>query len=187
MAQHFHMPLQSGCDRVLAAMHRWYRAEHYARRVELIRECLPDAGIGADVIAGFPGEIDAEHAETLAFIRALPFSYLHVFSFSTRPGTRAAELANHLPAQAVKSRARELRALGEEKSKEFRVSHAGRTVRVLTLRSHSKDVETTPALSSNYLQVRVRGKFAANEWLDVILTDSAESIAEPALAALAAS
>jgi len=66
---------------VLAAMHRWYRAEHYARRVELIRERLPNAAIGADVIAGFPGETDAEHAETVAFIRALPFSYLHVFSF----------------------------------------------------------------------------------------------------------
>src|SRR5258706_11749775 len=77
MAQHFHMPPQSGGDRALAAMHRWYRAEHYARRVELIRERLPDAAIGADVIAGFPGETDAEHAETDAFIERLPFSYLH--------------------------------------------------------------------------------------------------------------
>src|SRR5258706_13030555 len=118
MAQHFHMPLQSGCDRVLAAMHGWYRAEHYARRVELIRERLPDAGIGADVIAGFPGETNAEHAETVSFIQALPFSYLHVFSFSQRPGTRAAELANHVPAPAVKNRARELRTLGEKKLKE---------------------------------------------------------------------
>jgi threonylcarbamoyladenosine tRNA methylthiotransferase MtaB len=166
MAQHFHMPLQSGCDRVLAAMHRWYRAEHYARRVELIRERLPDAGIGADVIAGFPGETDAEHAETVAFIERLPFSYLHVFSFSQRPGTRAADLANQVPGPLVKSRARELRALGEEKVKEFRSSQVGRELRVLTLRSELDSAET-PGLSTNYLRVGVQGKFPANEWIDV--------------------
>jgi len=179
MAQHFHMPLQSGCDRVLAAMHRWYRAEHYARRVELIRQRLPDAGIGADVIAGFPGETDAEHAETVAFIERLPFSYLHVFSFSQRPGTRAAELPNQVSSGEVKKRARELRALGEAKAREFRRSQAGRMLRVLTLRSQLQ--ETTPALSSNYLQVRVPGRFSANEWLVVAMTDVDRSIAETAL------
>lgn len=171
MAQHFHMPLQSGCDRVLAAMHRWYRAEHYARRVELIRERLPDAAIGADVIAGFPGETDAEHAETVAFIERLPFSYLHVFSYSKRPGTRAAELSDQLPGPVVKSRARELRALCESKMKEFRRSQVGRELRVLTLRRDDDAAEATPALSSNYLQVRVRGNFASNEWLDVTVAD----------------
>jgi threonylcarbamoyladenosine tRNA methylthiotransferase MtaB len=155
-------------------MHRWYRAEHYARRVELIRERLPDAGIGADVIAGFPGETDAEHAETVAFIGALPFSYLHVFSFSQRPGTRAAELANQVPATTLKKRARELRALGEKKSQEFRSSHAGRILRVLTLRSNPKHPETTPALSSNYLSLKVRGEFEPNVWLEVIVSDNPE-------------
>jgi threonylcarbamoyladenosine tRNA methylthiotransferase MtaB len=183
MAQHFHMPLQSGCDRVLAAMHRWYRAEHYARRVELIREHLPDAGIGADVISGFPGETAAEHAETVTFIEGLPFTYLHVFSFSQRPGTRAAELPNHVPAPDVKKRARELRALGEEKGREFRRSQVGRELRVLTLRGDLDSLETTPALSSNYLRVRVHGRFAANEWLDVAMTDADGSIAEAALSA----
>jgi threonylcarbamoyladenosine tRNA methylthiotransferase MtaB len=181
MAQHFHMPLQSGCDRVLAAMHRWYRAEHYARRVELIRERLPDAGIGADVIAGFPGETEAEHAETVAFIERLPFSYLHVFSFSKRPGTRAAQLANHLPPTVVKTRARELRASGGEKMKKFRRSQARRMLRVLTLRQTEDSPETTPALSSNYLQMRVPGNFAANEWVDVTVADDD---GEPTLATL---
>jgi threonylcarbamoyladenosine tRNA methylthiotransferase MtaB len=176
MAQHFHMPLQSGCDRVLAVMHRWYRAEHYARRMELIRERLPDAAIGADVIAGFPGEADAEHAETVAFIERLPFSYLHVFSFSQRPGTRAAELANQVAASVVKQRARELRALGEEKAREFRRSQAGRELRVLTLRDERSSAETTPALSSNYLRVAVRGKFAANAWLDVMISERSEGV-----------
>ena len=174
MAQHFHMPLQSGCDRVLAAMHRWYRAEHYARRVELIRERLPDAAIGADVIAGFPGETDAEHAETDAFIERLPFSYLHVFSFSQRPGTRAAQLANHVPQPVVKQRARELRALGEEKAREFRRSQVGRELLVLTLRDERDWAEATPALSSNYLRIAVQGKFAANEWLDVVISERDE-------------
>jgi threonylcarbamoyladenosine tRNA methylthiotransferase MtaB len=176
MARHFHMPLQSGCNRVLAAMHRWYRAEHYARRVELIRERLPDAAIGADVIAGFPGETDAEHAETFAFIQRLPFSYLHVFSFSQRPGTQAAELADPVPPPVVKARARELRALGEEKMKEFRRSQVGRALRVLTLRQTEDSPETTPALSSNYLQMRVQRKFAANEWLDVMIAEREEKI-----------
>ncbi|HEY4816092.1 MAG TPA: tRNA (N(6)-L-threonylcarbamoyladenosine(37)-C(2))-methylthiotransferase MtaB [Candidatus Acidoferrum sp.] len=176
MAQHFHMPLQSGSDRVLAAMHRWYRAEHYARRVELIRERLPDAAIGADVIAGFPGETDAEHAETVAFVERLPFSYLHVFSFSQRPGTRAAQLADHVPPPVVKTRARELRALGEEKMKKFRRSQVGRVLRVLTLRQTEDSPESTPALSSNYLQMRVQQKFAANEWVDVVITEREEQI-----------
>ena len=186
MARHFHMPLQSGCDRVLAAMHRWYRAEHYARRVELIRERLPDAGIGADVIAGFPGETDGEHAETLAFIERLPFSYLHVFSYSMRPATRAAELTDQVPAVVVKSRARELRALGERKMREFRQSQVGRELRVLTLRRSREAAEETPSLSSNYLKVRVPGRFAANEWLDVTLEDAGhELIVEPTSLAVA--
>jgi threonylcarbamoyladenosine tRNA methylthiotransferase MtaB len=181
MAQHFHMPLQSGCDRVLAVMHRWYRAEHYARRVELIRERLPDAAIGADVIAGFPGETDAEHAETAALIERLPFSYLHVFSYSKRPGTQAAELADQVVAPVIKQRARQLRALSEAKSLEFGRSQAGRKLRVLTLRDERNSAETTPALSSNYLRVGVRGKFAANEWVEVVISEREEGIVgEPA-------
>ena len=171
IAQHFHMPLQSGSDRILAAMHRWYRAEHYARRVELIHEQLPNAAIGADVIAGFPGETEDDHAETLAFIEALPFSYLHVFSYSKRPGTKAAFLPNHVPGAIVKRRARELRALSDRKAATFRRSQLDRELRVLTLRrddGHATDA--TPALSSNYLKVFVNGIFMANQWLDVKLT-----------------
>src|SRR6266851_4256497 len=109
IAQHFHMPLQSASDRILAAMHRWYRAEHYARRVELIHECLPHAAIGADVITRFPGESEDDHTATTAFIERLPFTYLHVFSFSTRPATKAASLSNEVPGAIIKRRARELR------------------------------------------------------------------------------
>jgi threonylcarbamoyladenosine tRNA methylthiotransferase MtaB len=171
IAQHFHMPLQSASDRILAAMHRWYRAEHYARRVELIHERLPHAAIGADVITGFPGESEADHAATLAFIERLPFTYLHVFSFSKRPGTKAASLSNEVPGATVKRRARELRTLGERKSAAFRQSQLGRSLRVLALRpadsANSSQQDTTPALSSHYLKVHVSGIHPPNDWLDV--------------------
>ena len=168
IAQHFHMPLQSASDRILAAMHRWYRAEHYARRVELIHERLPHAAIGADVITGFPGESEDDHAATLAFIERLPFTYLHVFSFSKRPGTKAASLANEIPSAVIKRRARELRALSEQKSGAFRQSQIGRTLRVLTLRpGDDSDSRATPALSTNYLKLSVPGNHSPNLWLDV--------------------
>ena len=167
LAQHFHMPLQSGSDRILAAMHRWYRAEHYARRVELIRELLPNAAVGADVITGFPGETEEDHAATVAFIERLPFTYLHVFSFSKRPGTRAATLANQVPAAVVHRRARELRAISEEKSATFLRSQTDLTLEVLTLRhtSRAPDARWTPGISSNYLQVRLHGEWPPNQML----------------------
>jgi threonylcarbamoyladenosine tRNA methylthiotransferase MtaB len=176
IARHFHMPLQSGSDRILAAMHRWYRAEHYARRVELIRERIPHAAIGADVITGFPGETEAEHAATVAFIEALPFTYLHVFSYSKRPGTKAASLPGHLPGAVIKRRARELRALAQQKAAAFRQSQIGRTLRVLTLRSDDgAAAATTPALSTNYLKVYVSGIWPANRWLDVHVSNEEEN------------
>jgi threonylcarbamoyladenosine tRNA methylthiotransferase MtaB len=172
IAQHFHMPLQSASDRILAAMHRWYRAEHYARRVELIHERLSHAAIGADVITGFPGESEDDHAATLAFIESLPFSYLHVFSFSKRPGTKADQLSNDVPAATIKRRARELRALAEKKSAAFRRSQIGRTLRVLTLRRDDDlDSNATPALSTNYLKVRLDENVPANNWFDVEISN----------------
>ena len=172
MARHFHMPLQSGSDRILAAMHRWYRAEHYARRAELAREWLPDAAIGADVIAGFPGETEEDHQATLTLIERLPLTYLHVFSFSARPGTAAAELRNQVPEKVIARRARELRALGEKKKAAFQTAQTGRSMRVLTLNRRGEDASGpwTRALSSNYLDVRVSGQWPANQFLDVRIT-----------------
>jgi threonylcarbamoyladenosine tRNA methylthiotransferase MtaB len=166
LADHFHMPLQSGSDKILVAMHRWYRTEHYARRVDLIRERLPHAAIGADVIAGFPGETEADHAATLAFIERLPFTYLHVFSYSQRPGTKAASLPHQVPGHIIKRRARELRALGEAKAAAFRQSQLGRTLRVLTLRRDpDDDGNCTSALSSNYLKLSIEGDLLPNQWV----------------------
>jgi threonylcarbamoyladenosine tRNA methylthiotransferase MtaB len=181
LADHFHMPLQSASDPVLAAMHRRYRAEHYARRVELISERLPGAAIGTDVIAGFPGESEEDHARTLDFIRERPFAYLHVFSYSSRPGTRAAALLGELPPAVVKRRARELRALGERKAAEFFASQAGRSLGVLTLRHRAKpdSRDWTPGLSSNYLKVRISGSWPPNRFLTVSGPRDPEALAVP--------
>ncbi len=186
MASHFHMPLQSASDRILAAMHRWYRAEHYSRRVELIRARLPHAAIGADVITGFPGETEADHAATLRFIEDRPFTYLHVFSYSRRPGTKAASLANHLPGRTIKTRARELRALAETKSAAFRNSQIGRTLQLLTLRRGRAHIHSTPALSENYLSVELPLVLPPNQFVAACVTHLAGTVLlalplEPAL------
>jgi threonylcarbamoyladenosine tRNA methylthiotransferase MtaB len=167
LAPHFHVPLQSGSDRILRAMHRWYRAAHYAARVELIRRLLPDAAIGADVIVGFPGETDADFDATAQFIAALPFTYLHVFSFSERPGTAAENLGDRVPPHVIRERARALRILGEQKASAFRASQSGRMLRALTL--SRSDERSTEALTENYLKVRIPGRHPANEWHEVCL------------------
>jgi threonylcarbamoyladenosine tRNA methylthiotransferase MtaB len=187
IAQHFHMPLQSASDRILAAMHRWYRSEHYARRIELIHERLPNAAIGADVIAGFPGETESDHAATLSFIERLPFTYLHVFSYSPRPGTKAANAPDQVPSRIIKRRARELRALADQKSAAFRRAQINRDERVLTLHRNAHDAREglTPTLSSNYLKLSVSGDFGPNLWLDVhISQENFAPVAESKVAEL---
>jgi threonylcarbamoyladenosine tRNA methylthiotransferase MtaB len=172
IAPHFHAPLQSGSDRVLRGMHRWYRTEHYAARIELIRKMIPDAAIGADVIAGFPGETEADFETTAAFVRSMPFTYLHVFSFSARPGTEAAKLPSQIPAPVIRERARALRAIGQEKSSQFRVAQAGRPARALTL--GRCEASWTEAITPNYLKVRIAGRGERNCWHEVRVTANAE-------------
>lgn len=173
IAPHFHVPLQSGSDRILHAMHRWYRAAHYAERIQLIRSALPDAAIGADVIAGFPGETDEDFAATFDFIARLPFTYLHVFSFSARPGTKAADLGAPVSLAVTRDRARALRALGQQKAAAFRELHSGRSVRALTL---ARGGDTwTEALTGNYLKVRVEGRGPANQWCEARVETAKEN------------
>lgn len=170
IAPHFHMPLQSGSDRILRSMHRWYRTAHYARRVEIIHERLPHAAIGADVIAGFPGETEEEHRVTMNFIEGLPLAYLHVFAFSAREGTEAGKRTETVDDRAIRRRAGELRVLGEAKAKAFRASQNGRTLRVLTLERKNRD--WTPAISGNFLKVRLAGLWSRNRWMNIIFDES---------------
>jgi threonylcarbamoyladenosine tRNA methylthiotransferase MtaB len=174
LARHFHVPLQSGSDRILRAMHRWYRAGHYAERAQLIRRMLPDAAIGADVIVGFPGETREDFEATAAFIAQQPLTYLHVFSFSARPETAAAAWGDPVAPKIIRERARALRVLGNEKSAAFRDALAGRTMRALTLRSGGDG--WTDALTGNYLKLRLAGHHPANEWRELHLTAGAEDL-----------
>lgn len=161
IAKHVHAPLQTGSDSVLRRMHRKYRPRHYAGRVEKARRLMPDAAIGADVLVGFPGETEAEFEENRAFIEAMPFTYLHVFTYSARPGTPAAQIAEQVPMPVRKERNRVLRELAARKNLEFRRRMIGRTLSVVTLN------EPCRALSGNYLQVELARTREPNRLIDI--------------------
>jgi threonylcarbamoyladenosine tRNA methylthiotransferase MtaB len=128
LAAHLHAPLQSGSNRVLKRMGRhWYTAESYRARIEWLAERLPVFGLGADVIAGFPTETEADHHASLTLLHALPFTYLHVFPFSVRPDAPAARLAGQVRPEVIRERARELRELGESKAEAHRAQRRGQT------------------------------------------------------------
>jgi threonylcarbamoyladenosine tRNA methylthiotransferase MtaB len=161
IAKHVHAPLQSGSDRVLRRMHRKYRPRHYAERILKARRLMPDAAIGADVMVGFPGETDAEFEENRAFIDSLPFTYLHVFTYSERPETPAASMPGAVPMPVRKHRNHILRELAARKSLEFRRQMIGRRLPVLTLEN------PLAALSDNYLKVELQAPRPANELIEV--------------------
>jgi threonylcarbamoyladenosine tRNA methylthiotransferase MtaB len=124
LAAHLHAPLQSGSNRILKRMGRhWYTVESYRARLEWLAERLPVFGLGADIIAGFPGEGDADHRQTVALVDTLPFTYLHVFPYSERPGAASGRLGERVPPGVIRARARELRERGEAKA---RAHHARR-------------------------------------------------------------
>jgi threonylcarbamoyladenosine tRNA methylthiotransferase MtaB len=158
IAKHVHAPLQSGSDTVLRRMHRKYRPHHYEDRIRKARALMPDCAVGADVMTGFPGETDDEFEQSRAFIESLPFTYLHVFTYSERPGTPAAESAAQVPIQVRKQRTHILRDLAAQKNLGFRQAMIGRTISAVTL---DKD-----ALSENYLKIKLASRRAPNELID---------------------
>jgi threonylcarbamoyladenosine tRNA methylthiotransferase MtaB len=165
------VPMQSGSDAVLRRMYRKYRPWHYADKLNKIRSAMPTAAIGADVMVGFPGETDAEFEQTRRMVEELPFTYLHVFTYSSRPGTRSATMRNQVPGPAMKERNRVLRELAARKKADFMRSFVGQTIEAITLQSG--DAESTDALTDNYLKLRVQGFVAANRWVRVQVTDVA--------------
>jgi threonylcarbamoyladenosine tRNA methylthiotransferase MtaB len=172
LARHAHLPLQSGSDAVLRRMHRRYRPWHYARKAQALLDAAgPDLTLGADVMVGFPGETDREFEETLAFIRALPFGYLHLFPFSARPATRAWALhaADPVAAEIVHQRMAALRALASEKSKAHRKQFVGREIEAITLHTPAAlaDRGSTSVLTENFLPVALDGSLAANQLLRI--------------------
>jgi len=146
IAKHVHAPLQSGSDTVLRRMHRKYRPRHYEDRILKARELMPDCAVGADVMTGFPGETPQEFQESYNFIERLPFTYLHVFTYSERPGTPAAESSSQVPVAVRRERTAGLRELSTRKNLSFRRTMVGRDLSVVTLDNGS-------ALSENYVKV----------------------------------
>ncbi|HEY2852405.1 MAG TPA: MiaB/RimO family radical SAM methylthiotransferase [Gemmatimonadaceae bacterium] len=154
VAPHLHAPLQSGSDAVLKRMGRhWYTAERYAHVVERLAARGSVLGLGADIIVGFPGETDDDYARTVALVERLPFTYLHVFPFSRRPGTAAAErLGAVVPSQIATDRARELRELAAAKAAAYRVSRIGGLADVIVVRGPSHRHERE-GITEDYLSV----------------------------------
>jgi threonylcarbamoyladenosine tRNA methylthiotransferase MtaB len=167
LAPHFHLPLQHGCDAVLRAMRRPYTVAYYRSLVERIRTAMPDASIGSDIIVGFPGETGAQFVEMEALLERLPLTYLHVFPYSDRPGTAAANLQPKVDGVAIRQRAREIRAIGERMAHNFRQSQVGKTRRALTVDDGST------AVTENYLKVRLTDLRQRNEWVRIRI-DNAE-------------
>lgn len=163
MAHHFHVPLQSGSRRVLREMRRPYAPEYYADLVSRIRSSIDDAAVGADVMVGFPGETDREFAETYELIETSPLTYLHVFPYSARPGTPAADMPHRVPRHVSRARANALREMIGRKNQDFRRSMIGRFLDVLVL-------QTGEGLSTNFIRSRVPSDLPANEWVKLQVT-----------------
>lgn len=161
ISKHVHAPLQSGSDTILRLMHRKYRPRHYADRAALARRLMPDAAIGADVMVGFPGETDALFEESRQFIAAMPFTYLHVFTYSERPGTPAAAMPDQVPVRVRRDRNRILRDLAARKNQAFRNSLLGRDFMAVTLDPPGR------ALTDNFVPVDLDMPYTPNRLVRV--------------------
>ncbi len=161
---HFHIPLQSGSNKILALMRRRYLRELYADRVSRIKTLMPHAAIGADVIVGFPGETDDDFRETLEFLHTLEISYLHVFTYSERENTRAAKMHPAVPVSIRNERNKILRNLSFQKLQYFTALHSGQTRKVLFERSRDKAM--MEGYTDNYIKVTTPYR---EEWVNTIV------------------
>jgi len=167
VAKHAHVPMQSGSDRVLRKMHRKYRPWHYREKIEKIRAAMPSAAIGADVMVGFPGETASDFEQTKRMIEDLPFTYLHVFTYSPRPGTPAEGMRDQVPVQVARERNRILRELAAGKKTAFMRSFVGKSLDAITLNLVHEDDEgpVTECLTDNYLKLHLKGQHEPNRWV----------------------
>jgi threonylcarbamoyladenosine tRNA methylthiotransferase MtaB len=151
--RHFHIPLQSGDDRILQKMKRPYTTEEFRQRVTDIRKQIPDAAIGVDTLIGFPGETDEAFRNTYELIQELPVTYLHVFPFSARPGTPAARYPNPVAPDVIKARCEQMRRLGQAKRSEFFQNFIGKTLEILVESTRDAATGRLKGISSNYIPV----------------------------------
>jgi threonylcarbamoyladenosine tRNA methylthiotransferase MtaB len=157
VCRHLHIPLQSGSDSILRAMGRPYSSAFYEALVRRIRQASPLASIGADVMVGFPGETDELAGETKSFLERLPLSYLHVFSYSQRPGTPAAGMPDQVPPEVKKERSRALMRISAEKRQAFAQQNVGEELEVVVEQPLEGDEGYVIGVSDNYLRVRFPG------------------------------
>jgi threonylcarbamoyladenosine tRNA methylthiotransferase MtaB len=167
---HLHIPLQSGSDLILKRMGRLYTADVFRELIVRISTTMPDAFIGADVIAGFPGETEAEFNETVHLLEELPFSDLHVFPYSRRPGTRAASMPGHVPSQLITERAAHLRNIAKLKKKLFLERVVHKEIKVL-VQGYNVTSGLCNGLSRNYISVSFPGDISlVNAELSILIT-----------------
>lgn len=157
ICRHLHLSLQSGAESVLRRMKRAYTAEEFRRKVEKIKALMPDCGLTTDVIVGFPGETEEEHRESMAFIREMGFSRLHVFPFSARQGTPAASMPDQVPRDVKERRTHEMIALGDELALAFHRRFLGQTLEVLAEEEADAGDGWLEGYTHNYIRVRFPG------------------------------
>ncbi len=171
-APHFHLPLQHASDRILRAMRRPYTVDYFRRLVTSIRARLPHAGIGSDMIVGFPGESSADADATISFLSKSPLTYLHVFPYSDRPGTDATHLPDKVFGSEIRRRGKAVRDIGVTLAARFRTSQVGSVRPALTL----KDAGGTLAVTDNYLKVRLTSVRPDNERVRVRIAMASERL-----------
>ncbi len=154
---HMHIPLQSGNDDMLSAMRRPYRSRHYAELIERLHYRVPGIGIGTDVMVGFPGETEDRWRSTYGFVEGLSVTYLHVFNYSRRPGTAAADMPGQVDPETRRARSCEMRSLGAGKALEFRRRNLGRVMSVLVESTRDKETGMLKGLTGNYIRVLLEG------------------------------
>lgn len=161
---HFHIPLQSGCNKILGLMRRRYKKELYAEKIALIKKLIPHCGIGVDVITGFPGETEKDFNETVSFLEDLEVSYFHVFTYSERDNTNALHIQPSVPVNIRNKRTKVLRNLSYKKLQQFTLSHIGNTRKVL-FESRQKN-GLMEGFTDNYIKISTPFK---QEWENNII------------------
>ncbi|MCX7765079.1 MAG: radical SAM protein, partial [Bacteroidia bacterium] len=158
LCPHYHISLQSGCDRTLAMMNRRYDTEQYRQVVKLLRENINDVAITTDVMVGFPGETEEDFEATMGFLEEISFAQMHVFKYSPRKGTPAATFKGQIKPEIKEERSRRVIALGEKKTLEFYNLHIGKSMPVLFEQEASGKDGYIEGLTSNYIRVVCKGK-----------------------------
>ena len=176
ICRHFHIPLQSGSNRVLKSMNRYYTREEFTSKILELHSTLPDAGIGTDIIVGFPNESNTDFTDTLQLAQEMPLSYFHVFKYSSRPGTEAAKMKDDVPSSIKKERSEALRLLDNKKRVNFASRFIGKEVNVLFERQNNDGIAN--GLTSEYLRIKAVSQENITNQIRLVRIESVSADAE---------